>query len=140
MDIRGITIHNTNNNKSARENYEDLLAERRVNVCHYLVDEEEAINTFSIDEQASHTGRGYDFGNRYTIAIEICRSTSDEALYLKAQDKAVELMKELMERFNLTTNNIYFHNDFNNVKCPHRTLEIYGTKRGFIDECFIQSR
>ena len=60
-----------------------------------MVDEKEIIQTWPETEQAVHTGKGYDLGNTNTIAIEICRSTSSENLYLKAQDKAVELIKEL---------------------------------------------
>ena len=137
MIVKGITIHNTNNDKSAKENYEMLLKAQKVNLCHYLVDEEEVINTFPSNQEASHTGRGYDFGNKYTIAIEICRSQSKKDVYLKAEAKAVELIKQLMKEYKLETKDLYFHKDFNNTYCPHRILDIYKTKERFINGYFI---
>lgn len=138
MIVKGITIHNTGNDMSARENY-DLMAERKqINLCHYLIDEKEIINVFPEDREASHTGKGYDFGNRFTLAIEVCRSQSDEELYLKAQKKAVAFIKKLMKKYDLTNDDLYFHNDFNQqAYCPHRILEIYKTKGEFIHGCFI---
>ncbi len=137
MEIKGITIHNAGNDLTAREIYDELLKDKKMNICHFLVDSNEIINNYSIEYEASHTGRGYDFGNRYTIAIEICQSTSDLETYMKAEDNAVTLIKEIMYVYGLQDKDVYFHCDFNTVKCPHRTLEIYGTKRRFIDERII---
>lgn len=137
MQVKGITIHNTNNLLSAKENYDEFLKIGKPNLYHYLVDETETINTYPTDLEASHTGRGYDFGNRFTIAIGICRSVCDEELYMKAQERAIKLIKKLMKKYGLKSDDIYFHSDFNTVKCPHRILEIYETKERFINECII---
>lgn len=138
MIVKGITIHNTNRFESAKEIYDELIKAKRFNICHYLVDEKEIINTLSEEVEASHTGKGYDFGNRYTIAIEICRSACEEELYLKAQDKAVKLIKKLMKKYKLKKEDLYFHNDFDNHKlCPHRIFEIYKTKEEFINEFIV---
>lgn len=134
MKVKGITIHNTGNEYTARHLYQILKDNRQLSYCHYLVDEHEAIQTTPETMEAIHTGKGYDFGNRYTLAIEICRSTCDEHLYLKAQHNAVKLIKALMIKYNLTKDDIYFHIDFNEqAKCPHRILDIYGTKGEFIN-------
>lgn len=138
MKVRGITIHNTGNELSAQEMYDLLVAEKRMNLCHYIVDENEVINSYPVDLEASHTGKGYDFGNRYTIAVEIARSRSDDELYLKAQKRAVSHIKKLMKKYKLTVNDLYFHLDFNpQAYCPHRILDIYGSKEEFINGCFI---
>jgi len=138
MIVKGITIHNTGNLMSARENYDLMVEKKCMNLCHYLIDEKEIINTFPEDTEASHTGKGYDFGNRFTLAIEICRSQCDEELYLSAQKKAVTFIKKLMKKYGLTKDDLYFHYDFNQqAYCPHRILEIYRNKEGFINECFI---
>lgn len=137
MIIKGITIHNTNSELSAREIADDLIAQQKINLCHYLVDEQEVINIYPVEYEASHTGRGFDFGNKYTIAIEICRSQCKDDLYFKSQDRAIKLIKYLMKKYSLTKDDIYFHNDFNTVRCPHRILEIYQTKERFINECII---
>lgn len=137
MIVRGITIHNTGNGKSARELFDDLYEHNGLRLCHFLVDEQDIIQTIPLSECAEHTGKGYDMGNLHTIAIEICRSTSDENLYMKAQEKAIDLIKALMWDYELTTNNLYFHNDFNKqTYCPHRILQIYGSKMNFIKEVF----
>lgn len=138
MIVKGITIHNTGNELSAQENYELLKQDMTLNVCHYLVDENNVINVLSEKEEAHHTGRGYDFGNRFTLAIEICRSTCEDEIYLKAQNNAIKLIKKLMKKFKLSKEDLYFHLDFNvNTRCPHYILDKYGTKERFIDEFFI---
>lgn len=138
MIVKGITIHNSGNELSAKEIYCNLIKNKQTNLCHFLIDENEIIKTWSEEQEASHTGKGYDFGNRYTIAIEICRSMCSDELYLKAQERAINFSKVLLDKYNLTTDNIYFHMDFNpQTKCPHRILEKYITKERFINECYI---
>lgn len=138
MEVKGITIHNTNRDESANELYEEFKKQKKYNLCHYLVDEENVIQTLSEEYEASHTGKGYDFGNRFTIAIEICRSTCEDELYLKAQSRAIKLIKKLMKKYKLSEKDIYFHNDFDNHKyCPHKIFELYKTKEEFINEFII---
>ena len=138
MIVKGITIHNTANDLSAQEYYDLLYKKKRLNYCHYIVDELQVLSTISEEQEASHTGKGYDFGNRYTLAIEIARSMCDEELYLKAQDKAIVLIKELMKKYHLTKDDIYFHIDFNQqARCPHRILDLYKSKEEFINEFIV---
>lgn len=138
MIVKGITIHNTGNDLPASELYEILKKDNQLNYCHYLVDENEVINTLSEEYEAIHTGKGFDFGNRFTIAIEICRSQSDGDTYLTAEKNAVKLIKKLMKKYKLTTNDLYFHIDFNEQsKCPHRILKNYKTKENFINGYFV---
>lgn len=138
MEIKGITIHNTGNDLTAQDNYELLKNDMTLNLCHYLVDENEVINVLSEKFEAHHTGKGYDFGNRFTIAIEICRSTSEDEIYFKAEQNAVKLIKKLMKKYKLSKDDLYFHLDFNtNARCPHRILDIYEQKERFINEYFV---
>lgn len=134
-DVRGITIHNTNNRKSARENAE-IMENTRLNIStHFFVDENEVIQMIPTNKAVAHTGKAYDFGNLHTIAIEICRSQSDLESYIQAESNAIVLIKELMNKYNLKSRNIYFHNDFDKTKfCPHRILQFYGNKTNFIKE------
>lgn len=141
LKVKGITIHNTGDSLSAKAKYEQLSTIKKPNLCHYLVDEKDVINTWPETEQASHTGKGYDLGNMNTIAIEICRSTSAENIYFKAQKNAVNLINKLLAKYNLGLNDIYFHVDFNpNYRCPHRILDIYTTKEQFINKLFIEGK
>lgn len=137
LTVKGITIHNTGTTDSAKELVQKMVNAKQLYLCHYVVDENEVIQTTSEDVIAYHTGKGYDFGNRFTLAIEICRSQSDFSLYKQAQDRAINLIKSLMNKYNLTTNDIYFHIDFNsNTYCPHKILDYYGNKKEFIRKEF----
>lgn len=135
MIVKGITIHNTGNIYSAQENYNKIKLIKKPNLCHYLIDEKEIINTWPEQQEASHTGKGYDYGNLHTIAIEICRSQCEKELYLKAQSNAVAFILSLLEKYDLSIKDIYFHNDFDeNSWCPHRIIELYGNKETFINQ------
>lgn len=137
MKPKGITIHNTGNELSARENYRMLKKAGLLNYCHFLVDEKEIIKTHSIKKPAFHTGKGFDLGNMNTIAIEICRSYDDLCVYMQAEMKAVELIKDLMTKYSITKDKIYFHRDFDEkAYCPHKLLDIYKTKKNFINTYF----
>ena len=131
--VKGITIHNTNNELSAKDLYNRLVNSRTNASCHFLVDEKEVIELVPLTMPAMHTGKGYDFGNMNTIAIEICRSQYSKSVYLKAQERACKLIAFLMHEFKLTENDIYYHSDFNNrVNCPHKIRELYSSKDEFI--------
>lgn len=113
--------------------YSEMQKSKSTAGCHFLVDEDEVIQVLPLTQNAWHTGKGYDFGNLYTIAIEICRSQMHWDVYKKAQDRAVNLILDLMKEYNLTPDNIYFHSDFNpRTTCPHLIKEVYGTKKEWI--------
>lgn len=134
--VKGVTLHNTHNELSAKENAE-LMANSTDHLgTHFFVDEKEVIQMMPTEWCVWHTGKGYDLGNMRTIAIEICRSICDEETYLKAQNKAIELAKELLIQYKLTKADVFFHNDFSTTYCPHRILDIYRTKKNFLRKEF----
>ena len=123
LEVKGITIHNTGNTASARENYDWIEQTRMSTGTHYFVDEKETIEVLPLDWCCYHTGKGDDWACQHTIAIEICRSQNDAETYAAAEKRAVALIKKLMKQFKLTSDDIYFHNDFNRrAYCPHRIL------------------
>lgn len=129
---KGITIHNTGNELSASELAEKMEEATDHLATHFFVDENEVIQMMPLDWCVWHTGKGKDYGNTRTIAVEICRSTCSDEVYKEAQRNAIDLIKELMKQFGFTKDNIYFHKDFNNTfYCPHRILDIYKTKQNF---------
>lgn len=137
LDIKGITIHNTGNSLSAQENYDLLSTLATSQGTHYFVDEKEILEFMPLDWCVYHTGMANDWACKHTIAIEICRSQSTADLYLKAQDNAIKLIKKLMRKYKLKSNNIYFHNDFNKTTyCPHKILDLYKTRKEFIRRYF----
>lgn len=130
MTPKGITIHNTNNELDANENYNLMIGSTHSYSAHFFVDSKIVIQAMPLDIQAFHTGKAYDDGNRYTIAVEIC-SRGSEAEFYEAIENTVQLIILLREKLgNLP---IYFHNDFDRLKyCPHRILDIFGNKSNFI--------
>ena len=133
--IKGIVIHNTNNQLwSARRLEKWLVEENRTSAaCHFLVDANETIQVMPLDWSVWNTGMGMDFGNLHCISIEICSHPS-ERKYLEGEKRAIQLIKELMIQFNLTEKDIYFHRDFNpNVNCPAQILRRYGKKQNFLN-------
>ena len=47
----------------------------------------------------------------------------------------IDNIKTLLDKYNLTTKDIYFHNDFNTrTYCPHKILDYYGNKKNFIEK------
>lgn len=139
MIVKGITIHNTNNNLSAKENAE--LMNELINVSvHFFVDDIEIVKVVDESEITYHTGKGFDEGNMNTISIEICKSTCTWEVYKKAQDNAVQLIKSLQNKYGLTNDQIYFHNDFDvNKYCPHRILDEYKNKNEFIEKEMVDN-
>lgn len=137
MVVKGITIHNTNNSLSARENAELMTNSTSEAGCHFFIDETETIQMMPEDWHVWHTGKAYDGGNMTTIAIEICRSTSKEETYLQAQTRAIRKVKNLMKKYDIDISHVYFHRNWNpTTYCPHRILQIYGNRNTFIEEEF----
>lgn len=136
MDVKGITIHNTNNDLGAKDNLA-LMRELQNNgvfvSVHYFVDAEEIILATPLDQITYHTGKGYDLGNTNTISIEVCSKGLDDE-YKQAEENALFLIRQLMGKFKLSADDIYFHQDFDmGFYCPHRILDKY-TKEEWIEK------
>lgn len=134
QDILGITIHETNNYEmNAQQLYDYLENECRTSQgVHYICDNEQTLQVMPDDWAVYHTGKGKDWGCRYTIAIEIVSSHSDE-VYKKAEDRAISLIYELQKKYHIPTDRIFFHQDWNNkMHCPNRALDKYGTSKNFV--------
>ena len=131
-DILGITIHETGNVFTAQELFDYLLESKQSNGCHYIVDRDEVIQAMPDDYGVYHTGKGLDWGNLYTIAIEITSNLNDDYFH-SAVDRAVTLVKSLQERYGITNDNVFFHIDFNpRTYCPKTLLDEYGSSLNFV--------
>ena len=136
-DILGITIHETDNTDMPAEELEQWLNEvnKTSDGCyHYLCDDIQTIQLMPDDWSVYHTGKTRDWGDTYTISIAIC-STLSNAKYETAKEKAIELIKNLMETYSISDEMIFFHNDFNEkVYCPKRILDEYKSVKRFMME------
>lgn len=132
--VKGIIVHNTNNQGMTAKMLEKWLKTecRTSQGCHYLVDADEVRKVMPLSWSVYSVGNGLAFGNTDCIAIEICSHPSNRK-YMEAEDKAVELIRELMTKHDLKKTDIYFHRDFEpNINCPAQVLKIYGTKQNFL--------
>lgn len=134
---KAICFHNTSNElMSAKELFDYLNGECKTSQgCHYLIDHNEVVEVMPLDWRVYHTGKGKDWAFKNCIAIEIC-SNLDNNLYIQGQNKAIALAKKLMKKYNLTTNDIYFHSEFADYYCPKNILDLYGSKKEFIRKEF----
>lgn len=133
-DIQGICLHETNNyDLNAQELCDFLDYENKTSQgCHYIVDSEEVVQVMPDDWAVYHTGKGIDWGNRYTIAIEICSYYSDKD-YMNAEDRAVDLVRTLQKKYKIPDDMVFFHNDFDSRShCPNRILNEYGSTKTFV--------
>lgn len=124
MNPVGITVHNTGNSASADSEIAYMISNDREVSYHIAVDEEHAVQGLPLNRNAWHCGDGNGKGNRKTIAIEICRSTSDdESLFDRAEENTAELIAALCKEYGWTTDYIYTHQHWNGKYCPHKTLD-----------------
>lgn len=131
---KGIVIHNTNVQKSAKELEEWMVNNKSSNGCHYFVDADEVRQVMPLTWSAFNTGKGFDFGNTECIVVEVC-SDLNGTRYQQGEDRAIKLIRELMNKYRLTAADIYFHRDFDpNINCPAQILKRYGSKQNFLKE------
>lgn len=126
MSPLGITIHNTANSASAENEIAYMTNNNSETSYHFAVDEKEAIQALPLDRNGWHAGDGATgTGNRRTIAIEICRSTSDDPeLFAQAEENTAQLCAQLCKQHGWTTKDIYTHQHWSGKNCPHKTLEL----------------
>ncbi len=122
----GITVHNTANSASAANEIAYMAGNDKETSYHFAVDEKEIIQALQLDRNAWHAGDGATgSGNRRTIAIEICRSTSEDlSLFLQAEKNAAWLCASLCLQYGWSTKDIYTHKHWSGKNCPHKTLEL----------------
>ncbi|MDD6268110.1 MAG: N-acetylmuramoyl-L-alanine amidase, partial [Clostridium sp.] len=122
----GITVHNTANSASAANEITYMAGNDKKISYHFAVDEKEIIQALPLDRNGWHAGDGATgSGNRRTIAIEICRSTSEDlSLFLQAEKNAAWLCASLCLQYGWSTKDIYTHKHWSGKNCPHKTLEL----------------
>lgn len=134
MTPKGITVHNTanRNHASAKQEAANVYnnnTKKGYNgvAVHFFVDEKNTYQVLPLNVHGWHSGDGGNgFGNRKTIAIEICRSLDYKTdRYAKAEKRAAKLVAWLMKEHNISISMVKRHYDYarNGKKCPHRMFE-----------------
>lgn len=113
-----IVIHETaNTSKGANADAHGRLqanGNSRQASWHYTVDDKHAVQSFDEKAQCWHSGSSY---NRNSIGIEIC--VNSDGNYKKAVSNAAELVKSLMDKYNIPTKNVVQHHTASGKDCPH---------------------
>lgn len=128
MKATRIVVHNTANDASADAEikYMNRSPEQGgVQVSfHYAVDDIEAVQGLPENRNGFHAGDGNGKGNREGIAIEICYSKSGGEKFIKAEQNAVELIVDILNRYGWGIDRVTKHQDYMDKYCPHRTLDM----------------
>ena len=132
MTPQGITIHNTANDASARNEIAYMTNNNQEVSYHYAADDVEAIQGLPLDRNSWHAGDGANGkGNRTTIAIEICHSLAPgNPRYAKSEDNGAKLTAILLHQYGWGIDRIRKHQDWSGKYCPHRILD-NGNWEGF---------
>lgn len=128
MTPEGITIHNTANDASAKNEISYMIGNNNQTSFHYAVDDYQAVQGIPENRNSWNAGDGRGFGNMKTISIEICYSKSGGDRFHKAEENAAELVAILMKKYGwgtdkIGTKTINTHQYRSGKYCPHRTLD-----------------
>ncbi|WP_370689947.1 peptidoglycan recognition protein family protein [Lysinibacillus fusiformis] len=123
MNPEFITIHNTANDASAKNEILYMVNNNNQVSYHFAVDDIEVIQGLPLNRNAWHCGDGQGNGNRKSIGIEICYSKSGGVKYIKAEENAVCLTAKLLYDRKWGIERVKKHQDWNGKYCPHRILD-----------------
>ena len=119
-----ITVHNTANDATARNEVAYMTNNNYEISFHFAVDDKEAVQALPLDRNGWHCGDGNGMGNRKSIGIEICYSKSGGDKFIKAEQNAVELIVQLLKERGWGIDRVKKHQDWSGKYCPHRTLDM----------------
>lgn len=138
MNAESITIHNTGNTASAREEATYMNRNNDNTSFHVVIDETEVVQVipFNRNAFASGDGIGLTSGNRTSIHIEIARSMDNgysgpkSQRYMEAEDNAVEYVAHIMHEKKWGMSRLVRHYDWSGKDCPHK-MHATGTYQQF---------
>lgn len=124
MKPQYITVHNTANDASARNEVSYMRNNSSSTSYHVAVDDIEVVIAAPFNRNCFHAGDGrYGTGNRKTIGIEICYSKSGGARFDAAEDNAARYVASLLKAYGWGINRVKRHYDWSRKYCPHRTMD-----------------
>jgi len=124
MTPKYVTIHNTANDASARNEIAYMVRNTNYTSYHVAIDDIEAIQAIPFDRNSWACGDGTKgTGNRESVSIEICYSKSGGDRYRKAEANAIEYTARLLIELNLTPDKVKYHKEWSGKNCPHRILD-----------------
>ena len=129
MTPQYVTVHNTANDASARNEANYMRNNSSSTSYHVAVDDKEVVRCLPFDRNAFHAGDGGNgTGNRKSIGIEICYSRSGGARFDAAEQNAAAYIASLLKSYGWGIDRVRRHKDWSGKDCPHRTMA-YGWQR-----------
>jgi len=147
-ELRAIVVHWTANknigaNAVANRNYfntkpyiKDQNEKKVFASAHFIVDDRRIVRCIPENEVAYHCGAKVykplvanqlrvppgDSPNNYTIGIEMCVNADGD--FSITRQNTIELLSHLLNKYRLTTQNVYRHFDITGKECPKATLNV----------------
>ena len=121
--IEYIVIHYTANLGDTAKNNADYFAREIVKAsAHYFVDETETWNSVPEDSIAYHVGAKQYFHpasrNANSIGIEICMQDKQGRLRQASIDRAAQIVRDLMAKYDVPADRVIRHYDVTHKNCP----------------------
>ena len=121
--IKYIVVHDTGNTgKGADTNahYNYFNSADRQASAHYFIDDKQILRIIKDSDKSWHCGDGkgkYNITNENSIGIEMCINSDGD--FEKTKENTLELIKYLVERYNIDFKNIVRHYDASRKICPY---------------------
>ena len=129
-DIEYIVIHYTSNKGDTAQNNAVYFSRQKLNPpasANYFVDENEIWQSVLDTDTAWHCGaktyRHKYCRNDNSLGIEICMNDKDGNIRLKSIANAIKLTKMLMQKYNISIDNVIRHYDVTGKDCPRPMVE-----------------
>ena len=120
--IKYIVLHYTaNKGDTAKNNVDYFYGGDRSASAHYFVDDNSIWQSVEESNAAWSIGDGhgiYGITNQNSISIEMCCNSSG-VISEKTETNALELVKYLMSKYNISISNIVRHYDASRKICPN---------------------
>lgn len=120
-----IVIHYVGAVSTAKANADYFYSVNRQASAHYFVDENEIWQVVKEGDSAWHCGTNGKYyhsecRNSNSIGIEMCCYNNNGTLDIKEEviNKTIELVKELMAKYNIPVENVIRHYDVTHKTCP----------------------
>lgn len=120
--VKYIVLHYTGNKgDTAKNNVDYFYRADRSASAHYFVDDNEIWQSVEESNAAWSVGDGkgaYGITNRNSISVEMCCNSSG-IVSDKTESNALDLVKSLMSKYNVSATNVVRHYDASRKSCPN---------------------
>ena len=131
-----ITVHNTGNTASARNEAAYHNSNNAQVSYHVAIDDKEAVQLIPFNRTAWHAGDSLGNGNMRSIGIEICYSMDNgysgakSARYKAAEENAALYIAHVLKQYGWGMDRLKRHYDWSRKDCPHK-MHATGTYQAF---------